>query len=238
MNSPCSTTPGIGDRASANCSGSAMAPSEQSRMIVSPVSDERRGSARASGSARRARALRRRVRYVAWSPRGRKERPRSATERRRAAPPAWSNRRSPPSASKPRRRSSRASSAPPPPLISLSLGSISSAPSTVRSSSGTFVQRRERDAERLRLRGRRLRGRDATDVETGFDTFAHEIDEMTARSSRCRDRASCRARRGRARAALPPAFSRSLSAPAVMASARLPVAEPPARRDDTTCRSL
>src|SRR5271170_4281575 len=41
-----------------------------------------------------------------------------------------------------------------------------------------LVERRERNAERLRLRGRRLRGRDAANVETRFDPFAHEIDEL------------------------------------------------------------
>ena len=37
---------------------------------------------------------------------------------------------------------------------------------------------RKRNAERLRLRARRLRCRDAADVETRFDPLAHEIDEL------------------------------------------------------------
>ena len=57
------------------------------------------------------------------------------------------------------------SSAPPPPLISLRSGSISSAPSTVRSSSGMSSSVVMRDAEPLRLGERRLRGRDATHLE-------------------------------------------------------------------------
>src|SRR5580704_12323622 len=36
----------------------------------------------------------------------------------------------------------------------------------------------ERNAERLRLRGRRLGGRDTADIEARFDLFAHEIDEL------------------------------------------------------------
>ena len=40
-----------------------------------------------------------------------------------------------------------------------------------------FVQRSKRNAERLRLRFRRLRRRDTMHVETRFDSFAHEIDE-------------------------------------------------------------
>src|SRR5580704_18658157 len=36
----------------------------------------------------------------------------------------------------------------------------------------------ERNAKRLRLRGRRLGGRDTADVEPCFDLFAHEIDEL------------------------------------------------------------
>jgi hypothetical protein len=49
---------------------------------------------------------------------------------------------------------------------------------------GKLIQRRDRDAARLRLGSRRLRCRHAEDVETGGDFVADEIDEMARSCAR------------------------------------------------------
>ncbi len=64
------------------------------------------------------------------------------------------------------------SSAPPPPLIRRSLPSTSSAPSTVRSSSGKFVQRLQRHAEFDAKPCRTFRRRNTLDPESHDATFS------------------------------------------------------------------
>ena len=69
-------------------------------------------------------------------------------------------------------------SAPPPPLIRLSAGSISSAPSTVRSSRSISSSVVSGNAALLGLGAGRFRGRHADHLQAGAHLFAEQVDEM------------------------------------------------------------
>ena len=98
------------------------------------------------------------------------------------------------------------SSAPPPPLIRLSAGSISSAPSTVRSSRSTSSSVVSGTPHSIGLGAGRFRGRHADDFHPGADPSRRAGRQNASRSSRCRARASCRRAHAPARAP-PPAVS-------------------------------
>ncbi len=85
------------------------------------------------------------------------------------------------------------SNAPPPPLIKVRSGPISSAPSTVRSSSGVSsrVVRAMPSAGRLRARG--FRGRDGDDVEPRPHPLAQQVDEVPGGRSGAEPKAHARA---------------------------------------------
>ena len=119
------------------------------------------------------------------------------------------------------------SSAPPPPLIRLRSGAISSAPSTVRSSSG--VSSSVVSGMPSRSASRRVASEVGTrdDVEAGAHALAEQLDEMAARSSRCRARAACRGARSRLRGQ-----RRHVSGP------RCPLSRRPVRRDLTNRKPL
>ena len=75
------------------------------------------------------------------------------------------------------------SSAPPPPLISRSWPSISSAPSTTRSSAGCSSRVASGMPSGARERGGALRGRHADDRQPGADALAEQADEVLRRAA-------------------------------------------------------
>ena len=103
------------------------------------------------------------------------DRQRKAAER---LDPFASRRRSRSCGRRPPPRSFRAASAPPPPLISVERGSISSAPSTVRSSRSTSSSVVRRMPQRMRVVARGLRRRHADHVQPVAHPRAQQLDEM------------------------------------------------------------
>ena len=121
-------------------------------------------------------------------------RPRSAAESGRARRPIWTR-----SAMTIMRAEAAAtifsrSSAPPPPLIRLRSGAISSAPSTVRSSSGVSSSVVSGMPQRSASACGRLRGRHRDRRRDRRARARRGARRNGARSSRCRARAACPAR--------------------------------------------
>ena len=103
------------------------------------------------------------------------------------------------------------SSAPPPPLIRLSAGSISSAPSTVRSSWSISSSVVSGMPHAQRLGAGRFRRRHADDLHARHGPFRRADRRNASRSSRCRARASCRRELLQARAPQPAVSMRPYS---------------------------
>ena len=163
---PCSTTPGI----AVECRGKRFRIRNTAegcvKNMMAAIGDERlirRSGGAPAAPERPSRAAAGFDRRAGWRP-GRTARPRSEAERRRGCRPACRRRRRRSSAPRPRRRSSRAA-APAAALDQRQARSISSAPSTVRSSAGSSSSVVSGMPCRLRESRGLLRRRHADNVE-------------------------------------------------------------------------
>ena len=177
MNKPRSTTPGMKASARASASTSAIAPKRAVENVMAAVADEQRAGLTAqrqrAGEAERGGRL-------LDAPDRRSDAERDDLDRQGKASELRD--RLLESAMTTMRRDDAAtifsrSSAPPPPLIRRSAPSISSAPSTVRSSSGVSSRVVNGIPSSSRLARRRFRGRHADDLEALANLSADEVDE-------------------------------------------------------------